>query len=221
MAARPLENDHKIKRVEIVIFKYKEDPSVIGECLNRLVNYTQWPFKLTVYDNRMNPANFSKLWNRAIKESLCEYVLIMDSDCFVPQTDPCWLTRMMESIDEKGIVVPMCENAGGTNKATTAEQYPSSMPQNGVWGGPMTLYRKDVFEKVGWFDERFYIYGQDSEFSHRVLHKFGGAIYRTDVVVEHVGNHSVKKADEAGEIDREAEKIYSNTLFRLITQGRV
>src|SRR6185369_2548169 len=106
-AQKPLEDDSAIKRVEIVILKYKEAPEVIDKAVHNIIHYTKWPFTLKIYDNRPNSPNMSKVWNRLAKESTCDYVCIMDSDAFVPNLTPCWLTRMMESIDEKGVVVPL------------------------------------------------------------------------------------------------------------------
>lgn len=217
----PIKTDAEIQRVEIVILKYKEDPKVINECVSRIIHNTEWPFKLNIFDNRMNPANFSKIWNQIIRDSVCDYVLIMDSDAFVPLTGPCWLTRMMSSIEETGVVVPMGPEVGGENRAEHPAAYPNARRQQAIWSGFVALYAKRIFDRVGWFDEDFHIYGQDSEFAFRVLKKLGGAVYRTDVFVEHIGGHSTRQADSQQEIDREMEKIYSNSVYRLKTQGKI
>src|SRR3990167_10178146 len=81
-AESPLLDDHEIKRVEIIVLKYKS-PDIEIECLSRIIRYTQWPYKLNVFDNRGNGPNTSKAWNKLIRESTCDYILFMDSDAFV------------------------------------------------------------------------------------------------------------------------------------------
>lgn len=218
----PLADDREIKRVEIIILKFKEAPEVIGECVNRIIQHTGWPFKLNIFDNRPNNANTSRAWNKLIKESTCDYVCFIDSDAFIPKNiNPCWLTRMMESIDETGLVVPMGDNVGGANKATAAETYPSPEKARAIWSGFCFLLKKSILEDTSWFDEDFYIYGQDSEFADRANKKRHPAIYRKDVFVHHIGSYSFDKASEAGEVDREADKLYAGSLFRLKTRGQV
>lgn len=217
LAKKPLADDREIQRVEIIILKFKEEKEVIDECVSRVIHHTNWPFKLNIFDNRPNSANTSKIWNKLIRESTCDYVLFLDSDAFIPKESPCWLTRMMESIDESGIVLPMGDNVGGDNKATGPEKYPSVQEQQGIWSGFCFLLKKDIVEKMGWFDEDFYFYGQDSEFAHRCLRK-NKAIYRKDVFVRHISSYSGKKAEQEGEFDRESDKLYAQSLYRLRTK---
>ncbi len=221
LARIPMTDDHVTKRVEIIMLKYKEEPVVIDEAIARIIHHTNWPFKLTVFDNRLNSANTSKIWNKLVKESTCDYVCIIDSDAYVPKDiEPCWLTRMMESINETGIVVPVVDNVGGSNKATSAKPYGSWEQSNGVWGGMCFLFKKDVWA-ANPFDEDFYIYGEDSWWAYYHAKHYGGAIQRNDVFVHHIGSYSWKKADAEGEVDREADKEYAGALYRLKKEGKV
>lgn len=216
LAKKPLADDKKIKRVEIIILKYKEDPEVINRCISLIVHHTSWPYKLTIYDNRPNSANTAKIWNKLIKESTCEYICFIDSDAFIPANlEPCWLTRMMESIDQTGLVVPMGTNVGGSNRAHQPKSYPSFETGRGIWSGFCFLVSRYLFAFTGPFDERFYFYGQDSEFAFRSSKKGKPAIYRTDVVVQHLGSYSGKKAELDDGFDREADKLYAASLYRL------
>lgn len=220
LSNQPLVDDKAIKRVEIIILKFKEAPEVIDECITRIIHNTDWPFKLNIFDNRFNPPNTSKIWNKLIKESSCDYIVIIDSDAFVPLLKPCWLTRLMESIEDKGVVIPFADNCGGSNKASAAKPYPNAQPQEGIWSGVCGLYKKSIFESIGYFDEDFLLYGQDSEFAYRCLKKMGGATFRADVLIRHIGSYSAKKEDSAGSFDREADKIYARHLFMKKTNGK-
>lgn len=206
-------DDRKTKRVEIIMLKFKEPPEVIGKAVTDIIENTAWPFKLVVFDNRLNTANTSRAWNKLIRESTCDYVLLIDSDCFVLKTEPCWLTRMMESIDMTSIVIPMVDNTGSpSHKASVADNYPSSDVNRSIWSGMCFLFKKSVYEELGPFDERFYLYGQDSEWAFRAKQR-GGVMMRRDVLIHHLGNYSMSKNENAS-----LDKIYASSLYRYLTK---
>ena len=203
-------DDFDTKRVEIIMLKFKESPEIIDEAVTRIIHNTNWPFKLTIFDNRLNSANTSKIWNKLIKESTCDYILIIDSDAYVPKLEPCWLTRMMESIDETGIVVPVSDAAGGAHQHVSRPE-PGVVRNQDAWSGYCFLVHKSVFEKFGFFDERFYRYGQDSEWAIRT--RKPGDMMRRDVLVRLIGGASFN--NDPG---KEADKIYARALFQRLTQ---
>jgi predicted glycosyltransferase involved in capsule biosynthesis len=208
LASVPMKTEQETRRVEIIMLKFKEPPEVIDRAVSKIIHNTSWPFKLVIYDNRPNTANTSRIWNKLVRESTCDYVMLIDSDAFVPKLEPCWLTRMMESIDETGLVIPVSNAPGGQNQQQDPKPYPSKELNRGIWSGYCFLFKKSFYEKVGPFDEHFYIYGQDSEWAHRA----GGAVMRTDTQVEHIGGASF-----SSDPVREEDKIYARTLFKVKT----
>ena len=213
LAKAPLVDDEEVKRVEIIMLKFKEQPEIIDKAIHRIVHHTKHPFKLTVFDNRLNPPNTAKIWNKLIAQATCRYVCIIDSDAFVPANlEPCWLSRMMESIDRTGFVIPVSSTQGGAEQHKSAPlPYPASGLNKGAWSGFCFLFdREGEWSRLGEFDERFYIYGQDSEFALRVG-KHGGAVMRLDVWVEHIGGYSFKQ-----DPIREDDKLYARTLFQYL-----
>lgn len=221
LAATPLSEEREKRRVEIVMLKFKEDPEIIDKAITRIVHNTDWPFKLTIFDNRPLPGeennrNTSRIWNKLVQDSVCPYVLIIDSDAYIPakKTDPCWLTRMMESIDETGLVIPVSSSGGGAHQHVGGpEAYGSAVRNKDAWSGYCFLFSKDFYWASGGFDERFYIYGQDSEWAIRVGRKLGGAVMRKDVFVEHIGGASF-----GTDPLREKDKFYARELFKHLTK---
>lgn len=212
LASKPLTNDIDTRRVEIIMLKFKEAPEVIDKAIHNIIHNTEHPFKLTIFDNRLNSANTSKIWNKLVSETTCDYILLIDSDAFVPKCSPCWLSRMMESIDETGLVVPVSSCGGGYRQHVLKPQtYPSFKMNNDIWSGFCFLFKKELYEKVGKFDERFYIYGQDSEWAFR--NKKDGAVMRTDTLVEHLGSYSFNS-----DPIRENDKLYARELFKYLTK---
>ena len=223
LAAKPLSIVREEKRVEIIMLKFKEEPAVIDKAVSRIIHNTDWPFKLTVFDNRPlegeeNNRNTARIWNKLTYDATCRYVLIIDSDAFIPaqKLSPCWLTRMMESIDETGIVVPVSSSGGGAHQHVNgAEPYPSMVLNRDIWSGYCFLFDREKVWNPERFDERFYIYGQDSEWAHRTQRRFGGAVMRKDVFVEHIGGYSFKQ-----DPIREADKLYARNLFQYLTRAK-
>lgn len=221
LAEVQLTNDRVTGRVEIIMLKFKEEPEIIDKAITRIIHNTDHPFKLTIFDNRLNTANTSKIWNKLVLESTCDFVLIIDSDAYIPaeKLSPCWLTRMMESIEETGVVIPVSSAPGGAHQHVSGpREYPDSIINQDIWSGYCFLFKRSmvldmrVDKAPGLFDERFYIYGQDSEWAHR-LKRFGGAVMRRDVYVEHIGGASFKKDPM-----RDADKLYARELFKHLTK---
>lgn len=219
LAKKPLSTKREKVRVEIIMLKFKESPDVIDKAISRIIHNTDWPFKLNIFDNRPlegeeNNRNTSKIWNFLVCQRTCRYVLIIDSDAYVPVKvlgEPCWLTKMMESINETGVVIPVSSCGGGAHQHVSGpETYPSAVINKDIWSGYCFLL--DTDKMIGLFDERFYIYGQDSEFAYR-MGKKGGAVMRKDVFVEHIGGASFKQDPV-----REDDKIYARELFKFLTK---
>jgi len=217
---RPLPTEAQLKRVEIIVLKYME-PEVEVECAKSIIENTDWPYKLNFYDNRPGVKNFSKTWNKLIKESTCDYVLILDSDVFVPRLSPCWLTRMMETFRNYKncyVVVPrVTKTSCDKQRGSKAEnKKPERMKE--IFAAQCVLYKKEVFDKIGYFDEDFLFYGQDSEWSYRAINSDCGVYLRHDVLVEHVGHYSLKKAARNLEYNKIIEREYAETLFEKKTK---
>lgn len=217
LAAEPLTSDDEIRRVEICMLKFKEEPEIIDKAISRIIHNTDHPFTLKIYDNRPNNANTSRVWNRLVEQSRSKYILIIDSDAYVPVRTPgekCWLTILMESIDETGVVVPVSNAPGGAGQhLQRAEPYPSMRRNRQAWSGYCFLFTREAYDKIGPFDEHFYIYGQDSEWAIRCGRILYGAVMRADVLVEHIGGASFGKSPI-----RDKDKTYARELFRHLTK---
>ena len=215
LAELPLPTDKALKRVEIIVLKYK-DPEVETICASRIIENTEWPYKLNFFDNRPGTKNMSKIWNQLVRESTCDYVLIIDSDAFVPKLTPCWLTRMMTVLLSEDACVAVLPKV----TRTSCDQQRAQVARDGApellaetFAAQCVLYKKDTFDKLGYFDEEFLMYGQDVEWSHRLLTSQWKAYILPDVLVEHLGHYSNKKAVIKNEYDKEAEGVYAHLLL--------
>ncbi len=217
---RPIPSDRDIKRVEIIVLNYKA-PEIEVKCAQHLIENTKWPYKLNLFDNRPGTKNMSKIINKLIRESTCDYLVIMDSDCFVPKLEPCWLTRCMETFER----YPDCYVVSPAITRISCPQQRASAPRNAspekfieIFANPCSLHRKDVFEKVGYYDEDFLIYGSDVEWSYRLITSPDCSAYlRPDVLVDHIHHGSAGKAGREEEKYAKiklAEREYSSNLYK-------
>ena len=213
----PIPSERELKRVEIIVLKYK-DPEVETKCAQMLIENTQWPYKLNFYDNRPGTKNMSKIWNKLIRESTCGYLVIMDSDIFVPKLSPCWLTRLMDTFEKKAdclVVTPRVTKTSCVQQRGSVAEDREPERFTEAFAGMCTLYKKEVFDKAGYFDEDFLMYGSDSEWAFRCLKSGAGAYLRPDVVVEHISHYSTGKEAKSAKTayDASVEREYASELY--------
>lgn len=219
LADTPLKTDREMGRIELVMMAFNEH-EMIAETVGRMMKYANYPFKMTVLDNtrQITPINFSRVWNDCIKKTECDFIGFFDSDLFVEEN---WLNTMMQSFEdlEVDVVLPVLDNTSSNQqKAQRATEGTKVLKE--ILAAQMVLYRVSAFKKYGLFDERFLLYGQDSEWGHRFLKKGGKGIVRKDVWVHHIGSVSLKKFAEShkGFYDAGIEREYARSLFTYLTK---
>jgi len=188
-------------------------PDVEVRCAEAILRYTNWPFRYVAYDNRGNPANTAKMWNKFVREATCPYVCILDSDAFAPALDPCWLTRMMQVFyrrPDADVVLAAADRCGNAQQKRDGPALAQTIEEvRDPWSSFVFLFRRDLTKRFGPFDEDFYAYGPDTEFAVR-LRMWGGKAYlSSDVWFQHLhgATHGLRP-------DREAERPFARDLFR-------
>lgn len=219
LADKPLRTESEMEMVEIFVMAYNEH-DLVADITGRMIKYANYPFKLTVINNvaQNAPINTSKIWNHLIKGSVCDYVGIFDSDVFFQDN---WLKRMMESFKNPQIelVVPVLDNTSSPQARATQEGvYGSIEPLREILTGQAVIYRKSIFQKYGYFDERFLLYGQDSEWGYRFRKMGGRGEIRKDVFCHHIGGASLNKLAEdlKDEYNPSVEREYARKLFKYL-----
>ena len=202
-------------RVEIIILKYKI-PEFEKRCVGYIIDNTDLntPYQINLYDTRKIPCHFSRIWNGLIKQSSCEYIVIMDSDAFIHTKN--WLELMFqayESLPNTSIGVSGLDNGG-----TLEQRERKNQGAVKVYSGTPVIgfYKRDIFEKVGYFNEdpRFAVFGQDTEWVWRANHLGYPSVLQTNVIAEHVCNASTRKASDEGEFSFEDVSNQASEAFR-------
>jgi GT2 family glycosyltransferase len=130
-----------------------------------------------------NNLGFSKGNNVGIRfalEKFADYVLILNNDTLVEKTTLSTLVKVMDENPKVGVSSPVIFSAdekiwfaGGCidwfkMKTYHLTKVDSSLPYATQYvSGCAMLVRKDVFKKIGLFDERFFLYYEDADFSVR------------------------------------------------------
>ena len=69
---------------------------------------------------------------------------------------------------------------------------PSSAPMGGILGAFM-LIRRDVISKIGFLDERFFLYCEDTDYCHRAYKKGWKIYYYPKITVKHLHGASTRR----------------------------
>jgi hypothetical protein len=192
---------------DIIIIKYN-NKKVEDDCVKSIVEFTDSPYNLTLYDNFPNNHNLGKLWNRLIEKSDCENICLLNSDTEVSKS---WLRDLEIALEEPlaGCVGPSTDNCHNQQAIDTPEEifvdFGKTYP-NWCLSGFCILFPKKIWEECGGFPEDFGFYGQEVAFLDKVMKLGYKQIWRTDVFIHHIGSSSAKKAQTEGKMDEFKER---------------
>ena len=180
-----VDNDSKDKSIDI-INKYK----------NKI--------KLVVLDKNYG---FSVAVNRGIRESNSEYVALLNNDT---ELDKNWLKELVKCISSDKNIFSCCskmlrydnrniiDDAGDFYTALGWEQkigdganaYKKHMESKEVFSAcaGAAIYRREIFDKIGYFDENFFAYMEDVDLSYRAKIYGYKNYYCADAKVYHIGS---------------------------------
>ncbi len=208
--------------VDIIIVKYGL-PKLEAECVATVAHTTGVDFTITAYDNYEKDESLSKVWNDLIRASTSEYICLLNNDTRIEEVD--WLSKLMECFDEPGkpvgAVGPMTNRSSGIQGRSGAQVRARKLIRigKGCLVGFCILFPKRVWEEAGGFDERFKLYGEDSDFC-RTLGTLGyDLIVRTDVFVFHHGRQSTPVAKKRGK-DVAKMQAESGALYKAKWKGK-
>ncbi len=180
-----------------------------------------------VIENSANKG-FGSAVNQAIRESHTPFVAVLNDDAVA---HPGWLEAMLRAIEaryEIGMCAPqirlsgddrldsagmlLCRDASSKQRghleppASYARRQQVLLPS-----GCAALYKRDMLEETGLFDEHFFLYCEDTDLGLRARWKLWECVYAPDAVVEHRYSHSAGNASSL-----KAYYVERNRLFTLV-----
>jgi glycosyltransferase involved in cell wall biosynthesis len=158
------------------------------EVVREWAGHLQFPLRVIKKENEGPTAS------RNVGASLArgELLAFTDSDC-VP--DACWIRNAVTYLNFHAEVAVVCGpmRASGNDGGLFGSQHEQTTRDTGLYPSGNLFIRREWFEKVGGFDERFGIYpwgalvrGEDTDLVWRARRQGARAAFVEDVLVEHL-----------------------------------
>lgn len=170
--------------------------------------------KVKIIKNSKN-YGFSKTVNEGIKVSNSEYIALLNSDTKVNKD---WLLNMINTINTNNNIGMCASKVLFSNEPNLIDSvgvivYPDGMSRtkghletdNGQYdkiidillpSGCSALYRRNIFDTVGMFDEDFVSYCEDTDLGLRIRLAGWKAVFSPDAITYHLYSNSSNKYSE-------------------------
>jgi GT2 family glycosyltransferase len=163
---------------------------------------------------------FAKACNQAVALSSTEYVVLLNTDCFLRNDAFGEMLRYLESHPDVGIVGARLSNSDRTpqgscrqfvsitNEFLATLPYLNKLPCQcfhrdllsarsayapmivDYVSGACFMFRRATFDKIGGFDERFFMYSEEEDFCYRARQAGYKTVYLPSADAIHVGGAS-------------------------------
>lgn len=140
-----------------------------------------WPFALELRHNT-HPLGFGPNHNRALAGATEPFVCILNPDVKLHATDPFPALMQTAAQTSVGCAYPLQLDAQGRHQDSER-----SLPS------PWQVLRRSVWQALGGFDERYFMYGEDVDLCLR-LRLQGLQLARAPAHIEHTGQRASRRA---------------------------
>jgi len=135
-------------------------------------------YRLEIVDGKRN-LGFARANNLVFKRCTAEYIALLNNDTRV---DPEWLSNLIQKIQSD----PSIGIVSSRQIPQESSRYIDPVTNQTSWcSGGHCVIRKDVLEKTGFFDEKFFMYGEDVDLSWRIWLANFSCVYVPEAVCEH------------------------------------
>jgi len=234
--------------LDIVMVAYHSEVD-LPHVFTGLKTGSAYPHTLHFYDNFGNKKTLTIAWNDLAREGKAEYIVFLNTDI---RLSPEWDRRLVEGMErhpDAAVVLPNPVGHGWPQTAgmkaplyTDPIKAPAPTPgamaaisekwasnRNDISFGDdcnaaffAVMVRRDLWEKMRGFDERFRLYGQDHDFQRRCFWRERRYSFRiASSAVWHRCAGSVRKAASSGEVNMQAEMVHCGETGRAIIQGKM
>ena len=194
-------------KITIIIIKYRKEPT----CL-RYLNWDHDELQILVRDNTYDNVGFARGVNEMLRHAEGEYIILLNPDT-IPLSG--WLDGLVKTAESDpriGIVQPKLVRPNGLLDSTGHEPHPEALfkdrgeleKDKGQYDHltelpsatfACALIKREVFETVGVFDKRMFLYYEDVDFCIRARKAGWRIIYEPGATVVHDrGSHNFPDA---------------------------
>lgn len=142
------------------------------------VNQIKVNFDLQIIRNHKN-YGFARANNMVFPRCQAEYISLLNNDTRVEKN---WLIKLVEKMEVDSGIGIVCSK----RIPTEAPRYIDPVTLETSWcSGGSSLIRKKALDEVGYFDEKFFMYGEDNDLSWRMWIQGWKCIYVPESLYEH------------------------------------
>ena len=190
-------------KVSVIVIDYKIDPT---PCLESLKAQTFKDFEVIVVDNNKINRGFAGGCNEGIRRAKGKLIALLNNDA---RADKDWLKELVLTAKKNfaGMYASKVLRPDGTIESQGCTFYPDgngmcnrTMPKitarvylNGFPSGCAAMYRREMLDKIGLFDESFFCYNEDTELGIRATKAGYECVYSPWAVVTHQGSRDTLK----------------------------
>lgn len=192
-------------KVSVIVVSWNRK-EMLQRCLYSLTCQTFQDFELIVVDNGStdgaecyatlrNATNlgFARAANQGIAASVGEYVALINNDAAANRF---WLETLVKyvDVDQAGMYASRVIRPDGSLESAGCYIYPDG---NGMCirdcrppdfpSGCAAMYRRDMLDRIGLFDERMFMYNEDTELGVRARLAGYSCLYVPGAIVTHHG----------------------------------
>jgi len=198
-------------KVSVIIVHYGPEEMLKG-CIESLRAQTFRDFEIIVVDNNRVNRGFAAGGNVGIRRASGEYVALLNNDA---RADKYWLEELVltaeknyagmyaskiirpdKTIDSAGCIVYQDGNGMCRDRGVPRELYDTRDVRvylNGFPSGCAAMYRREMLDKTGLFDESFWMYNEDTDLGIRAKKAGWECVYTPYAIVTHLGSRNTLK----------------------------
>lgn len=214
LKSKPLVGGRQVPVTEVIIVDNASTDGSVEEIENFLLKNENSHCKFKIVLNKTN-LGYARGNNIGIKQAKGQYIMILNSDTIIKKGSIEKLVNFLDKNPEIGIVGPRLINPDGSPQANCGRflnlpvvfmmlfkehfggsEYVRSSPKSSQpvdWlMGAAFLARKEVFEKIGGFDENIFMYMEEVEWFYRAAKAGFKAYFLADSEIIHLGRGSSK-----------------------------
>ncbi len=182
--------------VSVIIVDYGKH--LLQDCLKSLKAQTFEDFEIIVIDNNVQNRGFSAGCNEGIHQAKGEFIVLLNNDARANRN---WLKELVRAADENpaaGMFASKVLKPNGKLESYGCYIHPDG---NGMCrrndrnvvdfpSGCAAMYRRSMLNKIGLFDERFFMYNEDTDLGLRAQKAGYKCVYVPMAMVTHLYSQS-------------------------------
>ena len=153
---------------------------------------------------------FGKACNVGVEAASNELILLINPDSILEKNCLVNLIEAMKRVPNASAFAPKIVNARGKeefkrrsvllNRKKWMKGPPSDIAEISIMGGAAIFLKKEIFIRVGGFDENIFLFHEDDDLSLRLKAQIGPLVYVPNAKIVHIGGSSSVRSPEIAKI---------------------